>query len=136
MSETRTHADLCTDYGCALQLILPQGEPEHHFSETGEYQSGYIYRRWSSSRCSGISVPVFFRSATAAFLPKVYSEQLSLLLLWLLHTSVFVLLPVPKAAHLKYVRASAAFLMAIGESGCSCFFSCSISASVLNINCS
>lgn len=43
----------------------------------------------------------FFRSTTAALLPKVYLEQLSLLLLSLLHTNVFIVLPVPKEAHLK-----------------------------------
>lgn len=39
--------DLCTDPGCALWLILPQREPAHCFSETGEYQGRYIYRGWS-----------------------------------------------------------------------------------------
>lgn len=64
----------------------------------------------------------FSHSATAALMPKVYLEQLSLLLLWLPNTDVFVLLPMPKESHLKSVCASVAFLIAIGESRCSDFF--------------
>lgn len=87
-----------------------------------------IYKGWRSS-------------ATAALLPKVYLEQLSLLLIWLLHINIFVFLPVHKKSRLKSVCASAAFLISIGESRCSWGFFClfffpsSISASVLNINC-
>lgn len=97
-----------TDSVCAIWLILPQEKPEHCSSETGEYQDGYLYKGWRSS-------------AAAALLPKVYLEQLSLLLLRLLHINVFVFLPVHKEARLKSVCASAAFLIAIGKSRCSCF---------------
>lgn len=83
---------------------------EHHSSEAGEYQHGGIYNQCRSS-------------ATAALLPKVYLEQLSLLLLWLLHINVFVFQPVHKEACLKSVCASAAFPIATGESRHSwCFF--------------
>lgn len=52
-----------------------------------------------------------FLSGTVAMLPKACLDQLSLLLLWLLHTNISGLLPLPKEAHLKFVCISAAFLM-------------------------
>lgn len=57
-----------TPTDCLCCLILPWGKPEHHSSEAGEYQDGYIHEGWKSS-------------ATAALLPRVYLKQLSLLLL-------------------------------------------------------